>query len=144
MAEEIRPGIDDLDRELTPVGQLQARRMAKWLNQRIPKEIRLLSSPALRARQTAAALGQHAEVIATIPPGTTPDILMQSVGWPTAKGTVILVGHQPELGMLASRLLADHALPWALRKGCVWWFRGRERQGIFQVLLKAVVDVDLL
>ncbi|WP_204271061.1 histidine phosphatase family protein, partial [Escherichia coli] len=54
-AEVIAPGQDDLQRALTPKGERQARRMAAWLNHRLPATTRVLVSPALRCRQTAEA-----------------------------------------------------------------------------------------
>jgi phosphohistidine phosphatase len=35
-------------------------------------------------------------------------------------------------------------LPWAVRKGAVWWLRARDRNGELQVLLHAVVAVEML
>jgi phosphohistidine phosphatase len=38
---------------------------------------------------------------------------------------VLLVGHQPALGELASLLLIGREAPWTIRKGAVWWLRNR-------------------
>lgn len=143
-AEEPRPGLDDLERKLTPAGLRDAERMAAWLDMRIPKDARLLSSPARRARQTASALDRNMVVVPGIPPGSTPESLLHAAGWPKTGGTVVLVGHQPELGMLAGLLLSGKALPWSLRKGSIWWLRGRHRQGRLQVVLKAALSADEL
>jgi phosphohistidine phosphatase len=140
-AEDPRPDLDDLDRQLTPIGHRQAKKMAKWLNARLPEGATILSSPAIRARQTASVLDRTTRVIPSIPPGTDPKVLCKVVGWPDAGGTVILVGHQPELGELAATLLAGAPLHWSVRKGSVWWFHGRTKAGVFQVILKAVIDV---
>ena len=40
-AEIIRPGLDDSQRALTPKGERQARRMAQWLNARLPDSTRI-------------------------------------------------------------------------------------------------------
>lgn len=47
---------DELRRPLTSRGEKQAKAMSRWLRQHGPKQLRVLVSPALRARQTAAAL----------------------------------------------------------------------------------------
>ena len=51
--------VADLERPLSPKGERQARRVADWLNQFLPDSARVLSSPALRCQQTAAALGRR-------------------------------------------------------------------------------------
>lgn len=140
-AEAAHPGLDDLDRQLTPTGQRQAKKMAQWLDVRVPDDTKILSSPAVRARQTAAALDRMTSINPSIPPGTDPTFLSKVAGWPDTAGTVILVGHQPELGELAATLLAGAPLHWSIRKCSVWWFRGRLKAGVFNVALKAVIDV---
>jgi len=55
-----------------------------------------------------------------------------------------VVGHQPTLGLTAAYLLSGQAQAWAVRKGGVWWLRGREREGRLQVVLHAVVGPELL
>ena len=57
---------------------------------------------------------------------------------------VLVVGHQPTLGMVVARLLADADLSWSVKKGAVWWLRYRERDGDRQVVLQAVQSPDLL
>ena len=141
-AEDAHPGLDDLDRGLTQTGWNQARRMAAWLDKRLPQQTRLLTSPALRARQTASVLKRNPTVLPSIPPGTSPENLLQAIGWPAAKGTVVLVGHQPELGMLAGLLLTGQPMPWSVRKGSIWWLHGRQRQGSIQIVLRAALSTD--
>ena len=57
---------------------------------------------------------------------------------------VLIVGHQPTLGMLAARLLTGQDLAWSVKKGGVWWLRSRERDGQTQVTLHAVQAPDFL
>ena len=56
-------------------------------------------------------------------------ILLGAAGWPGASVPVLVVGHQPTLGMAAARLLAGADQPWAVKKAAVWWLRLRERDG---------------
>ena len=53
---EAAAGFPDHERALTEKGRLQAKRMAAWLNARLPPETLVLVSPAVRAQQTARAL----------------------------------------------------------------------------------------
>ena len=62
---------EDLDRPLTPRGEKQARRMAEWLNRFLPDSSRILVSPALRARQTAQALGRKLRIVDALAPGAS-------------------------------------------------------------------------
>ena len=59
-------------------------------------------------------------------------------------GTAILIGHQPTLGRLAALLLAGDEADWAVKKGAVWWFTARVRDGEIGTVLKAVAHPDLL
>ncbi|MBW8828334.1 MAG: phosphohistidine phosphatase SixA [Burkholderiales bacterium] len=139
-----REGQSDLERGLTPKGERQAQRMADWLNQRIAHSTRILVSPAVRAQQTAKALGRTFKTVEALAPDATVDALLKAVRWPDAPEPVLVVGHQPTLGVVAACLLADQALPWAIKKGAVWWLRHRDKEGFAQVVLQAVQSPDCL
>lgn len=134
----------DLARTLTPKGERQAERMAHWLNQRLPDTTRVLVSPAQRTQQTALALGRSFKTVKSISPQASVDDLIEAARWPRARDAVLLVGHQPTLGMLAARLLTGQDLAWSVRKGAVWWLRSRERDGEVNVTLHAVQSPDFL
>ena len=72
---EAAPGVPDAARPLTPRGVAQAKSMATWLVQHLPTNCRTLVSPALRAQQTAGALGRAFETTADVGTGTTVDTL---------------------------------------------------------------------
>ena len=141
---EAEDGLSDLSRELTGRGRKQASRMADWLNPRLPPDIRVLASPAARTRQTAQALGREYEVVHALAPGASADEILAAVGWPNAAYPVLIVGHQPTLGQVAMRLLTGQAGDLAVKKGAIWWFQGRERDGQMQVVLRAVAAPDWL
>lgn len=143
-AEEAEHGGDDLQRPLTPRGQRQARRMAEWLDRQLPDGLRVLASPALRAQQTAQALGRKFKLRDELAPVAAPDDLLALVQWPRGRGTVLVVGHQPVLGQAAARLLGMAAPDCAIRKGAVWWLRQRERKGASETVLLAVQAPELL
>lgn len=133
----------DLARTLTPKGQRQAERMAEWLNQRLPDTTRVLASPAVRTQQTAAALGRKVRTLDALNPLASVEDLLAAARWPSSRDPVLIVGHQPTLGLLAARLLTGQDLPWSVRKGAVWWLRSREREGDEQVVLHAVMPPDM-
>jgi len=139
-----REGQSDLERALTSKGERQAQRMAEWLNQRIAHSTRILVSPALRTQQTAHALGKSFKTLAALAPDVAPEAVLKAARWPDANEPVLVVGHQPTLGMVASLLLAGAPQPWVIKKGGVWWLRSRDREGESQVVLQAVQSADCL
>jgi phosphohistidine phosphatase len=141
---EMREVEDDLDRALTPKGERQAQRMATWLNRHLPSSTRVLASPARRALQTAAALERKVKTSPALAPDGTVEGLLHAVRWPEAREPVLVIGHQPTLGVAAAYLLAGQPQPWPVRKGAVWWLRAREREGVLQVVLHAVVSPELV
>lgn len=133
----------DLDRPLTSKGERQAARMAAWLGRQLPAGTRVMASPARRAQQTAAALDRKFKTRDEIGPEGTVESLLHAVRWPDAREPVLVVGHQPLLGVAAAYLISGTAQPWVVRKGGIWWLRGRERDGELQVILHAVMSAEL-
>jgi phosphohistidine phosphatase len=141
---ELRELTDDLDRALTPKGERQAQRMAGWLNRQLPAGTRVLASPARRTQQTAAALERRVKTVPALAPDGTVEGLLAAARWPDAREPVLVIGHQPTLGLAAAYLLTGQPQPWPLRKGAFLWVRQRERHGEAQVVLHAARGVDLL
>jgi phosphohistidine phosphatase len=141
---EMREVQDDLDRALTPKGERQAQRMAAWLNQQLPSSTRVLVSPARRAQQTATALDRKFKTVPVLAPDATVEALLHSVRWPESREPVLVVGHQPTLGLVAAYLLSGQPQAWSVRKGGVWWLRARQRDEGLQVVLQAVIGPDQL
>ena len=137
-------GQPDLARVLTPKGVKQAKALAQWLSSRLPKQTRIIVSPAERTKQTAAALTDEFEIDRQLAPGAPPSAVLAAAGWPDHKGTVLVVGHQPTLGMAAALLIAGEPIPWSIKKGAIWWLSNRVRAEQPQVVLKAVTSPDLL
>jgi phosphohistidine phosphatase len=156
--EPVTDPIEDLQRRLTPKGEKQAARMADWLNRFLPESTRVLVSPALRCQQTAQALGRKFQTREALGPGGSVGNLLTLARWPDRREPVLIVGHQPTLGMSAAMLMggaqgsaeaadtpAAHATPsWSVRKGAVWWLRHRERGGVADVVLVSVRSPDSL
>ncbi len=141
---EAEAGEPDLGRRLTPKGQKQAERMAEWLERHLPDSARILVSPADRAQQTALALPRRFRTLAELAPGASVGAVLAAANWPDAREPVLVVGHQPTLGMVAAALLAGAEAPWSVRKGSVWWLTNRAREGGAGTLLKAVTAPDFL
>ncbi len=134
----------DLDRRLTPKGHKQAAAVARWLSEQLPRDARIIVSPAARAQETARALTKDFETDPTIAPGAQPESVLAAAEWPGTRGTVVVVGHQPTLGAVAALLLSGSAMPWSIRKGGLWWLSHRVRGEDAQVVVRAVMAADLL
>ncbi|UUX94083.1 phosphohistidine phosphatase SixA [Aquabacterium sp. J223] len=142
-------GQDDLERALTPKGERQAARMAQWLNQALPATTRVLVSPARRAQQTVQPLERRFKTVPAVAPGGTVEALLAAARWPESREPVLVVGHQPTLGLAAAYLLAGVALsaeePWRIKKGGLWWLRHQAREDApARLTLVTVRSPDLL
>ncbi len=98
---------------------------------------RLTQSAAAVAGVLEARLGGAARTVAS-PAG--PHVHWSGGGTPK----VLIVGHQPSLGRLASLLLAGHETEWSIKKGALWWLSNRVRRGETQTVLRAMIPVELL
>jgi len=140
-------GEPDLGRKLTARGEKQARRIAEWLHAQLPDSAKVLVSPATRAQQTAHALAdvshRRFRTVDEIAPGASVRDVLDAADWPRAKVPVVIVGHQPTLGHVASLLLAGEVQDWSVKKAGVWWLSSRERDGEEQTVLRAVISPDL-
>ncbi|MGE5689853.1 MAG: SixA phosphatase family protein [Pseudomonadota bacterium] len=99
---EAAPGEPDELRPLTERGRAQARALAE----RLPRADVVLTSPLLRARETATPIARAsdvpAEVDARLAPGATAAGLLEAV---EGRGSVVVaVGHQPDCGVIAEAL----------------------------------------
>lgn len=124
-AEEAGDARPDLARRLTERGKRQAARIARWLQQQLPEEVRIVVSPAQRARQTAMTLERKFRVVDDVAPDASAAQVLAAAGWPDAKRPVVVVGHQPALGRAAALAMTGAEADWAIRKGAVWWLRQR-------------------
>jgi phosphohistidine phosphatase len=133
----------DHERRLTARGHKQAMQVARWLLKRLPQKPRILVSPAKRTQQTASALELAYEIEPGLGIGASAKNVLQAAYWPDHSGAVLIVGHQPSLGQVAARLLSGTEADWSIKKGAVWWFSSRERDGENKTFLRAVMTADL-
>lgn len=132
----------DLARELTKKGRKQAERMAEWLRPRLEGRWLVLSSPAARAVQTVTPLDFDYEVRPALDPASRPEDVLREAGWPGGR-KVIVVGHNPTFAEIAARLQGG-AEEVPFRKGAVWWFATRERDGRQETYLKVAMTPEML
>ncbi len=141
---DAQDGEQDMARPLTSKGRKQAERMAAWLNAHLPKDTRILVSPARRTRETADALGRDYETDKHLVPGAEAAHLLAAAGWPEASGAVLVVGHQPTLGEAASLLLFGETRGLSIKKGGVIWLTNRVRGVMPQTVIKAAMTAEML
>lgn len=131
-------GVPDLARGLTKKGRKQAAQVAEWLLERLPKDFVVIASPAARAQETAEALGVKVKTVDRLAPGASVKTILQAAGWPDGDGTIVVVGHQPDLGSTAAYVCGVGA-GWSIKKGGLWWFADSH-----PIEVRAVISPDLL
>ncbi|HCT07960.1 SixA phosphatase family protein [Herbaspirillum chlorophenolicum] len=141
---EAELGEPDEGRALTPKGHKQAGKIADWLDRNLPESCRILVSPATRTLQTVEALGRKYRVHPELAPDKSAEDLLRAANWPDSREPVLIIGHQPTLGLVASQLICGQPQEWSLRKANVWWIAQRERGDITTSYLKAVIAPELI
>ena len=139
----------DIDRELTKQGRKDAAAMAKWLHQHLPANTEVLCSPARRCLETAAALqrfNRHQKVTIAEYLGVenTVDKIAKHVLNEDSSRTILIIGHQPNLGLLIARLLKMENEACVVKKGAVWWLRQRHVDDTVQTYLFTVQHPDFV
>jgi len=140
-------GIPDAARQLTRRGERDAMLIANWITRRLPeRNVRILSSPTRRTRQTADAFGRRYELSDRIGPPASVEDVIDLLDWPDRRdGVLIIVGHQPWIGEVIATLATGQPEPWSVRKGAFWWLSppaDGSRQAPARV--RAVLGPDLL
>ncbi len=103
----------DFNRQLTPKGLEQAEKVGKFLLRYglLPEVI--ISSPVIRAHQTAKIVAQKLGNAAIVEGrwlacGMTPDTCLRELAAFEEKSSVLLVGHEPDFGEVISALIGLH------------------------------------
>jgi phosphohistidine phosphatase len=118
------PAERDEDRQLTAEGVRRMRRVARGLRQLVPRPRAILSSPLMRARQTAEIVAQRWDGLEPVPApalvrGDWEDICRDLASY-GAEDTIVLVGHESWISTLTARLLGSQSGPaFGFRKGGV-------------------------
>jgi phosphohistidine phosphatase len=115
---------DDTKRPLTERGSAHLRRSARGLARLGVSWDVVLTSPLVRARQTAEMVASvfeprpHIVAIESLAPGGTYQAVLADLEKQSRRSSIALVGHEPDIGELASRL-AGSRQPIAFKKGAV-------------------------
>jgi phosphohistidine phosphatase len=114
---------DDRVRPLTPQGIRRFKEIVAGLNALGVKPQLIVTSPLIRARDTARLLAAaHSDarviVIKALAPGTRPADSMLAVMQAGTAERIAVVGHEPDLGLLAAFLIGA-ARPVVFKKGGV-------------------------
>ncbi len=115
IAAEPSPETRDADRALTPEGIRKTTRVAAGLHALEVRPDLILSSPLRRAEETARLVAEAlrpspaVEIYPALAAGAAPKTVLGSL--PRTRGIhqLLLVGHQPDLGYLASYLMTGSA-----------------------------------
>ena len=121
----------DSDRRLTEDGRKAARTSASALS-RLAKIERILSSPLVRARETAELAGREfpkapLELTRALAPSAPVEDIVGEIAAAGRDEDVLLVGHQPHLGMLLGYLVTGRReveIPMKKASVCCVSFRG--------------------
>jgi phosphohistidine phosphatase len=121
------PGFeDDLSRPLTPKGRRQLRKTIKAIQRLAGKFDLIISSPVLRAKQTAEIVAGEMKLKAQVrysnalaPAGTSAAILLRQLEREKpAPKKILLVGHEPDLsGLVAQFVTGGQTLALDFKKG---------------------------
>src|SRR6266404_6053326 len=112
IAEDAAPGEPDAERRLTGEGKRKVREVAAGMRAlKLPVDV-ILTSPLRRARETAEVVAaehdlDETSVIVTpaLAPAAAREALFAAIGSHARADGIVVVGHQPDLGELASVLL---------------------------------------
>ena len=128
---------DDGARPLSPAGVRRSRKAAAGLKELCKVPDSLLTSPLIRARETAKILTEvagwpRAEIASELKPGAGAAAVLTLLGKDRSR-RIAIVGHQPDLSALltACLLKGDSDLPIEIKKNAAVClrFRGRARSG---------------
>lgn len=142
----------DIERQLTSKGHRDAARVAKAIARQIDEHARVVASPALRTRETAAPLISRANLQLDVDDRLAPgadvdevlDVLEATIASCSDDPAIVMVGHQPWVGQVARRLLTNDNGDWSVKKASAWWLIRRSRDGSTEWTLRSVLDPDLV
>jgi len=111
IAEERRAGLADAKRALTPEGKEGMQKIAEGLAKTGFAPAWVVSSPYVRAAETARVVADSFgpkipfDFCDALEPGGSPDSLLNFLASRPQHTHVLVVGHEPDLSLLAARLI---------------------------------------
>ena len=130
----------DVDRPLTPQGVERTRLAARGLARLVDDVAFILTSPYQRAKETSVIVSESlgnttVETLDALASGASPRGVLAAIEKFTSDHTVILVGHEPDLGLLAGALIGSaRSLPLKKAGACAILFEGPARPGAGHLL----------
>lgn len=117
-------GYPNDDRPLTSEGRAKMMEAAKGIRRMAPHIDVILTSPLIRAHDTAKIVAgalDNPEIIIFEPllAGSTPPKIIAALAKYQRKNAVMLVGHEPDLSRLASTLLGSGGAAVEMKKGAI-------------------------
>ena len=115
---------DDSKRPLTPRGIARLKKEARALEALGVGFDVIITSPRVRARQTADVLAESFKskpavtLSDSLAPAGTPTAVMQDITKHARRARIALVGHEPNIGELAARLIGARS-PLEFKKGAI-------------------------
>ena len=130
IAADVGPdGSGDAGRPLTAKGIAKLKEEARGLRRLGVRPDIVLTSPLVRARQTADAVAGTFDprppivVIESLSPGGTYQAVLADLEKQTRRSRIALVGHEPGIGELAARMIGSrHALEFKKGAVCLIYF----------------------
>jgi phosphohistidine phosphatase len=125
----------DVDRPLTPQGIEKTRAAARGLKRIAPDVASILTSPYVRALGTARILGETlgvttVETLDALASGRAARGVLEALAHLKPGLTIVLVGHEPDLGNLAATLVgSSRPLPLKKAGACAIEHTGPVRAG---------------
>jgi phosphohistidine phosphatase len=120
---------DDDQRPLTDAGAKRFRRLIRRLRPVLPTPEEVLSSPLVRARETARILRRGIKCARTkncqaLRPEARVATLLEELSQHRSQ-CIAIVGHEPSLSALVAALLGAESLAgkWKMKKGALLWLR---------------------
>ena len=145
IAEDGRPGMKDSDRALTPEGREKLKKVLKRAKSAGVKPDLILSSPYLRALQTAEVAAEVLEYGGTIErtqalvPDASPREVWEEIRTRRDEGSLLLSSHEPLTSATLAALLGCPVLQIDMKKGALARIDfdrfGPEPRGILKWLL---------
>jgi phosphohistidine phosphatase len=122
---------DDRRRPLTARGRTRTAEAARGLRRLVSKVDAIYASPLARAAETAALVAEvmdqrAVETLDALAPGRTTRGVVAALARHGGSATLVLVGHEPDLGLLAGNLVEAAALPLKKAGACAIDCDGRD------------------
>lgn len=119
------PGLPDYERPLLDNGKRKTEKIIEYLIHQDAKPDLILSSHAIRAKETAALIAKglsyqadKIQILTIIYQGNEDDLINLIYGLPNEKNSIMIVGHNPTFTSLANHFLAE-PIDWLPTSGVV-------------------------